>query len=72
MMYTIIYVDKNDGIRKWKQASDLMVSEKFGAYNSDGDYDICVSLYEYTKLEEKIRRMEKTFEEIKTLCKTNN
>jgi len=72
MMYTVIYVDKNDGIRKWRLASDLMVAEKFGADNSDGDYNICVSLYEYTKLEEKIRRMEKTFEEIKTMCKTSN
>lgn len=72
MMYTVIYIDKNDGIRKWKKSSDLMVAEKFGSDNSNGDgYDICVPLYEYEKLEEKIRRMEKTFEEIETMARTN-
>ena len=71
MMYTVIYVDKNDGIRKWKKSSDLMVAEKFGADNSDSDYDICVSLYEYGKLEEKINRMKNTFEQIETMARTS-
>ena len=72
MMYTVIYVDKNDGIRKWKKSSDLMAAEKFGLDNSDGDgYEICVPLYEYGKLEEKIKKMKETFEEIETICKTS-
>ena len=71
MMYTVIYVDKNDGIRKWKKSSDLMVAEKFGSDNSDNDYDICVSLYEYGKLEEKIKRMKDTFKQIETMARTS-
>lgn len=71
MMYTVIYVDKNDGIRKWKQATDLMTAEKFGADNSDNDYDICVPLYEYVRLEEKIKRMKNTFKQIETIARTS-
>lgn len=71
MMYTVIYVDKNDGIRKWKKASDLMAAEKFGVNNSNGDYDICVSLYEYEQLERKIKIMKNTFEQIETIARTS-
>lgn len=72
MMYTVIYVDKNDGIRKWKKSSDLMTAEKFGSDNSDGDgYDICVPLYEYGKLEERIKMLKNAFEQIETIAEKN-
>lgn len=72
MMYAVIYIDKNDGIRKWKKSSDLMVAEKFGSDNSDGDgYDICVPLYEYEKLEEKIKMLKNAFEQIETIAGKN-
>lgn len=71
MIYTVIYVDKNDGIKKWKQASNLKIAKKIGSDNSDNDYVICVSLYEYEQLERKIKIMKNTFEQIETIARTS-
>jgi len=72
MIYTVIYVDKNDEIRKWKQSSDLIVAEKFGLDNSDEDgYDICVPLREYRKLEERIKMLKNAFKQIETIAEKN-
>lgn len=72
MMYTVIYIDKNDGIRKWKKSSDLIEAGKFALDNCDGEgYDICVPLYEYGKLEERIKMMKNTFEQIEAIAGKN-
>lgn len=70
MMYTVIYVDENKE-RRWIKATDVEVAEEFGKQNSDGDYDLCVSLYEYDKLKNKIAKMEQILRQIGTLAKTN-
>lgn len=72
MMYTVIYIDKNDGIRKWKKASDLMTAKKFASDNCNGEgYDICVPLYEYGTLEARIKIMKNAFEQIETIVGKN-
>lgn len=68
MMYTVIYVDKNDGIRKWKKANNIVDAENFGQENSDHDYDICVSAYDYDKLQAQIQRLERKLEQIKQIA----
>ena len=68
MMYTVIYVDKNDGIRKWKRATNIVDAENFGQENSDHDYDICVSTYDYDKLQAQIQRLERKLEQIKQIA----
>jgi len=68
MMYTVIYVDKNDGIRKWKKANNIADAETFGQENSDHNYDICVSEYEYDKLQTQIQRLERRLEQIKQIA----
>ena len=67
MIYTVIYVDKNDDVRKWKHATNLTVAEEFGRENSDNDYDICVSMYEYDRVKEEVRRLEQKLEQIKSI-----
>ena len=67
MMYTVIYVDKKDGVRKWKKATDIDLAEQFGQENSDNDYDICVSLYEYDRAKAEIQRLKRKLEQIKTI-----
>lgn len=70
MMYIIIYVDKN-GDRRWKKASDIETAEEFGKQNSDNDYDLCVSLYEYNKLKDEIQIMKQKLEKIETLARVS-
>lgn len=67
MTYTVIYVDENHQM-KWNRKSSIEEAEAYGKSVSDNSYDICVSLYEYKKLQAEMDRMRNAFEQIANIA----
>lgn len=72
MRYTVIYHDRHNE-RRWKQSTDLETAENYGKQmtDDDNDYDICVPMYEYKRLQNEIDKLKSTLSQIETMCKTS-
>ena len=69
MQYIVIYYDENNNNQKsWKHRSTLESAQEFNKQRED-TCEICVSLLEYQKLEDKVKILEDRIKKIHEMTK---